>query len=44
VIKERMEALAFDVTAAPLAETAAYVKSELEKWGKVVREVGAKID
>jgi tripartite-type tricarboxylate transporter receptor subunit TctC len=44
VIKERMEALAFDVTAAPLAETAAYVKSELAKWGKVVREVGAKVD
>jgi len=44
VIKERMENLAFDVTAAPLAETAAYVKSELAKWGKVVREVGAKVD
>ena len=44
VIKERMEALAFDVTAAPLAETAAYVKSELAKWGQVVREVGAKVD
>jgi tripartite-type tricarboxylate transporter receptor subunit TctC len=43
-IKERLEALAFDVTAAPLAETAAYVKSELAKWGKVVRDVGAKID
>jgi tripartite-type tricarboxylate transporter receptor subunit TctC len=43
-IKERLEALAFDVTAAPLAETAAYVKSELAKWGKVVREVGAKVD
>ena len=43
-VKERMEALAFDVTAAPLAETAAYVKSELAKWGKVVRDVGAKVD
>ncbi len=43
-IKERLEALAFDVTAAPLRETAAYVKSELAKWGKVVREVGAKVD
>jgi tripartite-type tricarboxylate transporter receptor subunit TctC len=42
--KERLEALAFDVTAAPLAPTAAYVKSELAKWGKVVREVGAKVD
>jgi tripartite-type tricarboxylate transporter receptor subunit TctC len=43
-IKERLEALAFDVTAAPLAETAAYVKSELAKWSKVVRDVGAKVD
>jgi tripartite-type tricarboxylate transporter receptor subunit TctC len=43
-IKERLEGLAFDVTAAPLGETAAYVKSELAKWGQVVREVGAKID
>jgi len=43
-IKERLEALAFDITAAPLGETAAYVKSELVKWGKVVREVGAKVD
>ena len=43
-IKERLEALAFDVTAAPLADTAAYVKSELAKWGKVVRDVGAKVD
>jgi tripartite-type tricarboxylate transporter receptor subunit TctC len=43
-IRERLEALAFDVTAAPLAETAAYVKSELVKWGKVVRDVGAKVD
>jgi tripartite-type tricarboxylate transporter receptor subunit TctC len=43
-IKQRLESLAFDVTAAPLAETAAYVKSELAKWGKVVRDVGAKVD
>jgi tripartite-type tricarboxylate transporter receptor subunit TctC len=43
-IKERLEAQAFDVTAQPLGPTAAYVKSELVKWGKVVREVGAKVD
>jgi tripartite-type tricarboxylate transporter receptor subunit TctC len=42
--KERLEALAFEITAAPLAETATYVKSELVKWGKVVRETGAKVD
>ena len=44
LIKERLEGLAFDVTPAPLAETAAYVKSELAKWAKVVRDTGAKID
>ena len=43
-VKERLEGLAFEITAAPLAESAAYVKSELAKWGKVVREVGAKVD
>lgn len=43
-IKERLEALAFDVTAAPLRETQQYVKSELAKWAKVVRDTGAKVD
>ena len=43
-VKERLEALAFEITAAPLADTATYVKSELAKWGKVVRETGAKVD
>jgi tripartite-type tricarboxylate transporter receptor subunit TctC len=43
-IRKRLEAVAFDVTAAPLGETAAYVKSEVAKWGKVVRDVGAKVD
>ena len=43
-IRERMEALAFDVTAAPLSDTAAYVKSEVAKWAKVVRDTGAKVD
>ncbi len=43
-VKERLEALAFEITAAPLAETATYVKSELAKWAKVVRETGAKVD
>jgi tripartite-type tricarboxylate transporter receptor subunit TctC len=43
-IRERMEALAFDITAAPLADTARYVKSEVAKWAKVVRDTGAKVD
>jgi tripartite-type tricarboxylate transporter receptor subunit TctC len=43
-IKERLEGLAFEVTAAPLRETSDYVKSELVKWAKVVRDTGAKLD
>jgi tripartite-type tricarboxylate transporter receptor subunit TctC len=43
-IKERLEGLAFEITAAPLGETADYVKSELVKWAKVVRDTGAKLD
>jgi tripartite-type tricarboxylate transporter receptor subunit TctC len=43
-VKERLEALAFEVTAAPLRKTADYVRSELVKWAKVVRDTGAKAD
>ena len=43
-VKERLEGLAFEVTAAPLRQTADYVKSELAKWAKVVRDTGAKPD
>jgi tripartite-type tricarboxylate transporter receptor subunit TctC len=43
-VKERLEGLAFEITAAPLRETADYVKSELVKWAKVVRDTGAKPD
>ena len=43
-IKERLEGLAFEVTAAPLRETSDYVKSELVKWAQVVRDTGAKLD
>jgi tripartite-type tricarboxylate transporter receptor subunit TctC len=42
--KKRLDALAFEVTAAPLRETSDYVKSEVAKWAKVVRDVGAKVD
>src|SRR2546422_6336463 len=44
VVRERLDAAAFDVTAAPLRETADYVKSELVKWAKVVRDTGAKAE
>ena len=43
-VKERLEGLAFEVTAARLPATADYVRSELAKWAKVVRETGAKPD
>ena len=43
-MKKRLDALAFDVTAAPLDKTQEYVRSEVAKWAKVVRETGAKVD
>ena len=43
-LRERLEGLAFEPTAAPLRETADYVRAELVKWGRVVRETGAKLD
>jgi tripartite-type tricarboxylate transporter receptor subunit TctC len=43
-IRERLDGLAFEPTAAPLRETADYVKSELVKWAKVVLDTGAKAE
>jgi tripartite-type tricarboxylate transporter receptor subunit TctC len=43
-LKERLDALAFEATAQPLRETSDYVKSELVKWAKVVKDTGAKPD
>jgi len=43
-IRQRLDALAFQPTAAPLRETADYVRAEVSKWAKVVRETGAKVD
>ena len=43
-LKERLDALAFEATAQPLRETADYVKGELVKWAKVVKDTGAKPD
>jgi tripartite-type tricarboxylate transporter receptor subunit TctC len=43
-IKKRFEAVAFDVTAAPLGETSDYLKSEVAKWAKVVKDTGARVD
>ena len=43
-LKQRLDALAFEPTAQPLAETAAYVRSEIAKWRQVVKDTGAKPD
>ena len=40
--RDRLDTLAFEPTAQPLRETADYVKSELAKWAKVVKDTGAK--
>jgi tripartite-type tricarboxylate transporter receptor subunit TctC len=43
-MRKRLDALAFDVTAAPLDETGRYVSSEVAKWAKVVKATGARVD
>lgn len=43
-LRERLDGLAFEPTAAPLKESADYVRVEVEKWGKVVKETGARAD
>jgi tripartite-type tricarboxylate transporter receptor subunit TctC len=43
-VRSRLDALAFEATAAPLSRTADYVRSEVAKWAKVVRETGAKAE
>jgi tripartite-type tricarboxylate transporter receptor subunit TctC len=43
-VRARLDALAFEATAAPLHQTAEYVKSEVQKWGGVVKATGAKVD
>jgi len=43
-LRERLEANGFDPVGGSLDQTAEYVKAEIVKWGKVVRETGAKPD
>jgi tripartite-type tricarboxylate transporter receptor subunit TctC len=43
-LRARLDGLAFEPTAAPLQETADYVRVEVEKWRRVVKETGATAD
>lgn len=43
-VRQRLEALAFEATAAPLKPTADYVRAEVQKWAQVVKATGAKAD
>ena len=40
----RIDTAGFEPTAAPLAQTADYVRAEVKKWAQVVRDTGAKAD
>src|SRR5262249_24880595 len=43
-IRERLIALGFDPASDSLPETARFVRGEVVKWGRVVRETGAKAE
>ncbi len=43
-VKERLNTLAFTPVGGSRAEFAAYIKSEIAKWGKAVKESGAKAE
>jgi tripartite-type tricarboxylate transporter receptor subunit TctC len=43
-VRERLEGLAFEPVGGMQSAFAEYVKTEIAKWGKVVRETGAKSD
>jgi len=43
-VRERLAALAFTPAAGTREEFAAFIKSEIAKWGKAVKESGAKAD
>jgi len=43
-LRERLQAQAFEPVGGPQPQFAEYVKAEIVKWGKVVRDTGAKPD
>jgi tripartite-type tricarboxylate transporter receptor subunit TctC len=42
-VKERLDTMGYTGIGSSPAEFAAYIKSEIEKWGKVVRSAGVKV-
>ena len=43
-VKERLNALAFTPVGSSRSEYAAFIKSEIAKWGKAIKESGAKAE
>jgi tripartite-type tricarboxylate transporter receptor subunit TctC len=43
-IRQRIQAAGFEIMAEPPARTAEYVKSEVARWGSLVRKIGIKPD
>src|ERR1044071_2553841 len=43
-VKQRLDTLAFTPVGGTRAEFAAFIKSEIAKWGKAVKESGAKAE
>jgi tripartite-type tricarboxylate transporter receptor subunit TctC len=43
-VKERLATLAFTPVGDSRAQFAAFIKSEIAKWGKAVKDSGAKAD
>jgi tripartite-type tricarboxylate transporter receptor subunit TctC len=43
-VKQRLDSLAFTPAAGTRAEFAAFIESEIAKWGKAVKDSGAKAE
>ena len=43
-VRERLAGLGVDIVGSTPEEFAAFVKTEIGKWGKVVKDSGARID
>jgi tripartite-type tricarboxylate transporter receptor subunit TctC len=43
-VKEKLEGMEFEVVASTPAQFATWIKSEIPRWGKVIKATGAKVD